>query len=336
MSAIKKTRSLVLALALVAGITLFAAQKTSPTIGPGPNAPVNETPHLDVRADKVWVPPGCANELLVTVPKLEDSEDTRLEVRLETPFGVLLHAASQKAAGGANRIPVPPSKEEGGFLARISLVRGKKVSARGEAVLSVVRKPADDLRYGFFASFTKAGGDYDAKADMLARLHVNAVEYYDYFPAHGYYAPREQEYRFEPFGRPASATDIQRKIEAGHRRGILSLAYVAAYAASKSIYQKCPDPMTDERGVPKIFNGQLMPEDQADREGKPKWFWIMNVDRGSRWNQYIMGEFRRTIDNAPGDLVSFDGFEIDTYGDSADAKFYAKGSRRNGQPLSDV
>jgi hypothetical protein len=34
----------------------------------------------------------------------------------------------------------------------------------------------------------------------VAGLHISAVEFYDYFPGHGYYAPREAQYKFEPFG----------------------------------------------------------------------------------------------------------------------------------------
>jgi hypothetical protein len=49
-----------------------------------------------------------------------------------------------------------------------------------------------------------------------------------------------------------------------------------------------------------------------------------------------MAEFGRALDSKPGDFVSFDGFEIDTYGDSDHARFYAKGSRRNGDLLRDV
>jgi dextranase len=180
------------------------------------------------------------------------------------------------------------------------------------------------------------GENYDAKAAMLANLHINAVEFYDYFPGHGYYAPREAQYRFEPFGTQINALDIQRKIQAGHKRNILSLAYVAAYAASESIYRQHPYPMTDNRGIPKIFNGGIMTEDEADRQKKAKWFWLMNVADDSPWHKYIMSEFGRALDDAPGDLVSFDGFEIDTYGDSADSRFYAANSRRNGDLLSEV
>lgn len=55
----------------------------------------------------------------------------------------------------------------------------------------------------------------------------------------------------------------------------------------------------------------------ADAAGRPKWFWLMNIADDSPWHAHIMDEFRGTLDDEPGDLVSFDGFEVDTYGDNA-------------------
>ena len=290
---------------------------------------------LDVRAERVWGRPDQANPMLVRLEESEGGADMKLEFSVETPFGVSVHTSSHACKSGENRILLPSITSEGGFLVRVSLARAGKIVKRGQAILSVVQNVADDLRYGFYASY-KLGGDYDARAAMLARLHVNAVEFYDYFPAHGYYAPREPEYKFEPLGIRINALDIQRKIEAGHGRNILSLAYVAAYAASESVYRKYPYPMTDKDGVAKVFNGQIMTEAEADLQKKAKWFWLMNVAKDSPWHEYILAEFGRTLDNSPDDLVSFDGFEIDTYGDRPDAKFYAKNSSRNGDLLRDV
>ncbi|NBQ64359.1 MAG: hypothetical protein EBT95_02185 [Verrucomicrobia bacterium] len=155
-------------------------------------------------------------------------------------------------------------------------------------------------------------------------------------PGHGHYAPEEKEYKFEPFGIPISADVAREKMRATGERGILSLAYVAAYAASESVYRRHPHPMTDEKGEPKIFNGEIMTEAEADRQKKPKWFWLMNVADDSPWHTHILADFRRALDNDPGDQFSFDGFEIDSYGDNPDARFYAKDSRRNGDKLVDV
>ncbi|MEI8341311.1 MAG: glycoside hydrolase family 66 protein, partial [Verrucomicrobiota bacterium] len=291
---------------------------------------------LDVSSDKVWVQPDQPNQLIVNLNQEDCRPGTHLNLRIETALGVIVFSSTSSCKSGENRIPVPALKEEGGYIVRVDLAQSERVIRRGETVLSAVKNVADDLRYGFYASFGSMQGDYDARAAMLARLHINAVEFYDYFPAHGYYAPREPEYRTEPFGIHINTLDIRHKIEADKCRNILSLAYVAAYAASESVYRKYPFPMTDENGAVKIFNGRIMSEEQADREKKKKWFWIMNVADDSPWHTYIMSEFRRALGDHSDALVSFDGFEIDTYGDNADARFYARGSRRNGDLLRDV
>ena len=291
---------------------------------------------LDVRPEKVWVRPGDPNVLIVTADRAGDATEGRLDLQIETPLGEVVCTSTQPWKNGENRVPVPAIAREGGYLAKVTFSTPGGLSAKGEAILPVVHNVADDLRYGFFATYGETADNYEAKAALLARLHINAVEFYDYFPAHGYYAPKESRYRFEPFGIAINAVDIQRKIAAGHERNILSIAYIAAYAASESVYRQFPFPMTDEKGSPKIFNGEIMSEEKAAREGKPKWFWLMNVAGDSPWHAHMMGELRRALDDDPADLVSFDGFEIDTYGDSPDTKFYAQGSRRNGDPLRDV
>ena len=299
-----------------------------------PGAEAADAAPLDIRPGKVWVQPDEGNALVVTSNATADAG--HLDLQIATPLGEVVHSSSQEWKDGENRLPVPALSGEGGYIARVTLSGAGGVVARGQAILSVVRNVADDLRYGFYATYGETADNYDAKVALLARAHINAVEFYDYFPAHGNYAPTEPHYRFEPFGIAINAIDIQRKIAAGHERNILAIAYIAAYAASESVYRKFPFPMTDENGSPKIFNGEIMSEEKAGRLGKPKWFWLMNVAGDSPWHTYMMGELRRTLDDSPADLVSFDGFEIDTYGDSPDTKFYAQGSRRNGDLLRDV
>lgn len=289
---------------------------------------------LEVSAERVWVRPGESNTLLVSA---NAAPVGMLGLRIFTPMGKTVHTSRHEWDGRQAALPLPPMEEEGGYLATVTTSgEGSEPGHSGDTVLTVARNIADDLRYGFYASFASAGGDYAAKADMLARLHVNAVEFYDYFPAHGKYAPTEEDYVLGPFGLRINARDVQNKIEAGHARNILSIAYVAAYAASPEIYQQYPYPMTDHRGVPKVFNGQVMTEDEADRLGKDKWYWIMNIAGDSPWHAYILEEFARALDHSPGDLVGFDGFELDTYGDAADARFFARGSSRDGDLLSEV
>ena len=293
-------------------------------------------PNLEVQVKAVWVRPSQPNSLTLTLDDAGTRGGTAIQVEIKTPLGQVVHTAVQPAINGENHLVIPPLEREGGYLLKVEVVRGDRAIKWGGAVLSVVENVADDLRYGFYSNYGKFDGDYDAKAAMLARLHINAVEYYDYFPAHGSYAPRDAEYRFEPFGTRINGRDIKAKMAAGRRRNILSLAYISAYAASASVYQKHPYPMTDELGVPKVFNGEIMTEARADQLHLPKWFWLTNIAADSPWRHYIMADLARALDDAPEDLLSFDGFEIDTYGDAAETRFYAKGSSRNGDLLVNV
>jgi hypothetical protein len=294
-----------------------------------------ESPLLQLSAGKVWVAPGQPNLISARVQAPEPG--MTLHLRVTTPWGRELYAAAEPVRGAENVLPVSGFPAIGGYVAQVALTSpGGETLAIERVILSVTDEPEDDLRYGFFASYPDEPADYTAKADMLADLYVNAVEFYDYFPAHGNYAPQHEAYKFEPFGIAINGLDVKAKIEACQRKGILALAYIAAYAASESVYREIPDPMTDAEGTPKIFNGEIMTERRADAEGKQKWFWLMNISEGSRWRSYIMPELERALRPGDGDIAAFDGFEIDTYGDNADARFYADGSRYDGEPLAEV
>jgi len=287
---------------------------------------------IPLRADKVWVRPGEGNVLRMRVP-----EPGTAVLTISTPTGRTVHESRHAVAAGDAAFPVPPLQAVGGYLARIE-VRGPGAAEAitlGTTVLTVAKSVADDIRYAFYAAYDPRS-DNVAGAESLAALHVNAVEFYDYFPAHGHYAPRNESYVFEPFGIRIAGSDVRGKIEAGHARNMHAIAYVAAYAASRSVFEKHPFPMTDATGAAKVFNGQVTTEAAADAKGEPKWFWLMNVADDSPWHRHIMGEFARALDDTPDDIVSFDGFEIDTYGDAADATFHAAQSRRDGDPLVEV
>jgi len=91
--------------------------------------------------------------------------------------------------------------------------------------------------------------------------------------------------------------------------------------------------MLDSRGVPKVFTGSILPEDEADKLKKDKWFYLMNIGADSRWRKHILGEFGRTLDQSDPKAIAFDGLEMDTYGDSDSTTFYAHGTHDNGKPL---
>jgi hypothetical protein len=308
-------------------VSVGAGQLVGPKGLSSPQGILGPRPSEALEPDRVWYKP---NQTISVRWRPLRKAGPDCVLRITTPTGEEVFRT--EITGTAQSVTLPGFEREGGYLAQV--VDGSKI--RAECVLTVAHSIADDLRYGYYTEYPTPAGSYATRASLLARAGLNAVEYYDYFRAHGEYAPTQAKYRTDPFGISIDARDIQHKIEANRSRGILNIAYVAAYAASKSVKDQVPSLMTDERGVPKVFNGRIMPEDEAEREGKDKWFWLTDISRGSLWHNHILQEFRKAADDAPTDFVGFDGFEIDSYGDSADSKFFAKGSTRSGDLLQDV
>lgn len=293
----------------------------------------------EMRLDEIWGQPGFKNRLIVT---FENSKNRK-------PGTYFLLNIMKFSGETVKSVKEEDLKEwwgmdidtkgfaEGGWILLAELWEKEKLVDMAFEVLTVANEISDDLRYGFYARWDRMGADYNKKASLFARLHINAVEYYDYFPAHGNYAPVKKTYRFEPLGKSdILAEDIQRKIHTARERNILSLAYTAAYAASRSVYEKHPYPMTDKNGRPLIFNGRIMTEEEALASKKPVWFRLMAVAPDTPWYSYIIPEFEKTLDNTPGDLVSFDGLSVDCYGHSASDAYYSPKSAYSGQPLSRV
>lgn len=282
--------------------------------------------------------PGEAQTLTLHIEGSSGGEAATLWVRRSAG---LQEIDSHRHKVGPGPLTLRFSSEAGqpdaGHLVEWRLEQPGRATEHGHTVLSFARHVEDDLRYGFYANWDRRSADYDAKAGLLLDAYINAVEFYDYFPAHGHYAPTQAEYAFEPFGVRIDGLDVKGKIEANTRRGIRSIAYVAAYAASRSVYERMPFPMTTEQGIARVFNGSVMSEAQADSAGRPKWFWLMAIGAGSPWRAFILDEFARTLDDGPDDLVSFDGFEIDSYGHGADDRYFDRGvSRDHGRLLQDV
>jgi hypothetical protein len=262
----------------------------------------------------------------------------RLEVMLCDPFGKLIERReiALKNAEMPYAFELSPVGKPGGYLMKSRITGGGPPLRSRPIVVSVSDTVGPDLRYGFFASYENADGDFEAQARMLADFHVNAAEYYDYFPNHGDYAPDALSYRFEPFGVQIEAASVRGKLEAARGRGIRSLAYIAAYAASESVYRDFPYPMTTASGEPLVFNGRIQPESEAEAQGRGKWFWLMDISPDSKWTRYILEELRSALIGDAAAGLRFDGFEIDTYGNRPDERFYAEGSERSGDLLSDV
>lgn len=301
--------------------------------------PVQEYPgpkFADIRIARTWIRPDESHEVGFTISRESESERVPFHVRYTRDF-IDWEVRDLAMSDRTTTVTIPGFGWEKPILVEAILGGPDKPSDREILVLPVVTNPSDDLRYGFYSNWDRVANNYARKSEMLADLLLNAMEYYDYFPAHGKYAPTEEVYEFDPFfGRKIHARDIKNKIESDRERGILAIAYVAAYAASASVYREHPYPMTTKEGIPRVFNGRVLPETEADEKGERKWFWLMAIARDTPWYTYIMEEFRRTLTDEPGDLVAFDGFEIDSYGHAERDRYYSIGSEHSGRLLADV
>jgi hypothetical protein len=102
------------------------------------------------------------------------------------------------------------------------------------------------------------------------------------------------------------------------------------------VFEEFPYPMTNAEGEPLHFNGSIKPLAEVRANDEREWFWMMAIAPDSPWREELLRELRATLSDEPGDFVDFDGFEIDSYGDPAGARYYAAGSAYSGRPLSDV
>lgn len=147
------------------------------------------------------------------------------------------------------------------------------------------------FRYGFLSDFNaKDIGDDDVLA--MLRLHVTAVQFYDWSYRHDSLLPPSEVYK-DMMGKEISAGVVKRKIAQCHERGMLALGYAPVYAASKAY--------RDARPGQGLYNG----------EGKPLCFigtfYYMNL--ASPWRAHVIRQYAAAMEG-----FGFDGVHMDAYG----------------------
>lgn len=183
---------------------------------------------------------------------------------------------------GEHRVAFPP-QEEGGY--------GVECDGARTAV-DVLADPLSRARYGFVSDYRK-GREVDGVADNVRRLHLNAVQFYDWMYRHARLLPPADEF-VDALGRELSLDSVRRLAAAVSGVGSLPLGYAAVYAAG----------------------AQEWPEWEADglyrADGTP-WMlgdFLWNVDPTStRWQAHFANDLRSAID-----AVGFAGFHLDQYG----------------------
>jgi len=151
-------------------------------------------------------------------------------------------------------------------------------------------------RFGFMTDFsaTETLRETRRRVDLLSRLHINCLHFYDWFYSHHCYLPPEDNF-VDALGRDLSLIVVRRKIRIAHEAGIVALAYGPLYAAEESLVKDHPDwALYRSDGVP--FNVARL-------------FYIMDFRPGRPWTNHILQEYVRAVT-----ALGFDGIQIEQYG----------------------
>lgn len=190
-----------------------------------------------------------------------------------------------------------PAQPEGGY----------GVEAPGaRTAVDVLADPLKRPRYGFVSHYEE-GRDPVGVADNVRRLHLNAVQFYDWMYRHVTLLPPEDLFE-DALGQQLSLETVRRLVIAVRDAGSLPLGYAAIYAVGREAWPEWRD------------------EGLYCADGSP-WTlgddFLWNVDPSNeRWLVHLAGELRAALRD-----VGFAGFHLDQYGSPKWAL------RRDGTPV---
>jgi dextranase len=177
-----------------------------------------------------------------------------------------------------------PPQPEGGY----------GVEAAGEtAALDVLDDPLSRPRYGFVSHY-EPGRETAGVATLVRRLHLNAVQFYDWMYRHARLLPPQDEFE-DALGQPVSLTTVRELVEAVQEAGSLPMAYAAVYAVGKDERERWKDiALYRSDGKPWTLGEDFL--------------WIVDPTN-ERWLAVFANELRGAMQQ-----VGFAGFHLDQYG----------------------
>jgi len=248
-------------------------------------------------------------ELLPSKATFAPGEAPTVEVRgAESPLDLTLWHLDVAVA--SLRLPAGetlarfPSQPEGGYgvEARIAgPVRAASDAGVARTALDVLADPFTRPRYGFIADYAPER-DATGVADTVRRLHLNAVQFYDWMYRHatlltpaGTDRAGSDETFEDALGRRVSMTSVRRLVRAVHDAGSLALGYAAVYAVGREAWPGWRS------------EGLFHPDGTPWTLGED---FLWNVDPTSeRWQAHFTSELARAVAS-----VGFAGFHLDQYG----------------------
>ena len=241
-------------------------------------------------------------ELIPAKATFAPGEAIEIELRAvdETTTLTLWHldrcVAETEVDAGAARLARFPAQPEGGY--------GIESGADARTAVDVLSDPLTRARYGFVSDYA-AGRDVGGVVDNLRRLHLNAVQFYDWMYRHAQLLPSEDEF-VDALDRPLSLESVRRLATAVSDAGSLPIGYAAVYAVGAEAW-----PEWKQEG---LYRASGEPWTLGDD-------FLWNVDpTAERWRSHFASELRASVEAA-----AFAGFHLDQYG-APKVAFRADGS----------
>lgn len=190
-------------------------------------------------------------------------------------------AVSTVAAGEPARFP---PQAEGGY----GVVAGDATSA-----LDILADPLSRPRYGFVSHY-EAGRDVSGVANHVRRLHLNAIQFYDWMYRHARLLPPQDDFA-DALGRQVSLATVRELAAAVRGAGSLPLGYAAVYAVGAAEREHWSDiALSRQDGTPWTLGEDFL--------------WIVDPT-DERWLRFFADELREAVER-----VDFAGFHLDQYG----------------------
>lgn len=158
----------------------------------------------------------------------------------------------------------------------------------------VLADPLSRPRYGFLAGF-EAGRDTAAVVENARRLHLNAVQFYDWMYRHAQLLPPEDTF-CDALGRSLSLSTVRSFASALRRAGSLPLGYAAVYAVGREAW-----PAWETAGL-------YRPDGTTPWTLGDDFVWLVDP-ADERWGEHLGAELEQALEE-----VGLAGFHLDQYG----------------------
>lgn len=195
-------------------------------------------------------------------------------------------------------LAVPVAPDEGAAITLGALPPGgygvelESAGAVSRTAVQVLDDPRRRLRYGFVADY-RPGRDAAPVVGLARRLHLTAVQFYDWAYRHADLVGGGERYD-DALGQPVALDTVRALAGALRAAGTCALGYAAVYAAGRAEWPAWEhDALLRASGEPYTLG---------------EFLWIVDP-AATDWTGHFVADLAAAVDR-----VGFDGFHLDQYG----------------------